>query len=158
MSLKDHKANNISISKSIIERIKTLGQGISDGLRNCGKLSYGIMAKDGSIWTGLKRRNLSGTYSNSNQECLIFYKEKLNDYILYHDLVNNIYYTEEEYEGVSSLGISLSGSTIESFVDEEDIYFKPVLPTVYASIIKAKIENSMTKSNVVLNKQPALGK
>lgn len=152
MSLKEHKVKNVNISNKIVEKIKKIGNDISNGLRNCGKLKYGIASKDGIIWTEIKRRNFFGTYSKENGECLLFNKEDINDRILYHDLVNNRYYTEAQYMDIISGSTEreeLDSRTIESYVDEEnDIFFKPVLPVVYATGLKAKIEDSKNQSTL----------
>ena len=145
MSLKEHEVQNVKLKPRIIERIKEYGNKVSNKLKRKKVLKYGIQSTDGTIWDNLDQNKLTSLYSLDREEYILLSEEYSENDILYHNLINNTYYSPKEFLSIM-LG-RYNAVDIGSYVDKQDIMFANICPVIDAKALKEKVERT-NKNNV----------
>ena len=140
MSLDEHKIKNVKIKPNMKDKIKKVGKKLSKTLNRNRELDYCIQSENGKIWSNLVERDLISLYCYSNEEYVLLYREEDDVDALFHDLIKDSYISPKEFLSTYGAG-AIDIIDIDDYVEEEDIMFNNVLPTIDAVAFKNKIES-----------------
>ena len=146
MTLDEHKIQNVKMKPKMKDRIKKIGKKLSKGLNHNRVLDYCIQSENGKIWNNLVERDLISLYCYGKEEYVLLYREENDGDVLFHNLIDDNYVSPKDF--LATYGSdAIDIIDIDDYVEEEDIMFNNVLPTIDAVAFKNKIE-SIEKNKV----------
>lgn len=132
--------SKLRIKPDMKSKIESIGRELSNYFTRNRKFKYSIQSSDGTIWSDLYLNKLSSLYNVDSGEYNLIYQQGDE----FFDIIGNRKLNNEEVNNIW-FSSPLNIIKIDSYITEEDIQFKRIMPLVDGKTIKERIEEKLKK-------------